>query len=161
MGKTNSGSIKELVTFFLDECLPYPVAEVLHRVGYNIVSWHTEFNGEQGIKDPQVIQYLGGKRYTLITVDKEAKRKHSNDIRAAQISVVWIKGLSRGKSKHSDPHIDIKDLHRMLTMKLDEMAEIISKSKSPRYFTLRLIAGGKAKLEPISLEDTKISQFDI
>lgn len=155
MGKSNSGSdkSKKLVTFYLDECLPCLVAENLRQVGYPIVSWREEFQGQQGLKDPYLISYLGGKGYTWITKDHEAKQEHEPEIRVAQISVVWVSGLERLNNRASKNHITVKDLHRMLTEKLDVVQEHIEKSIKPQYFNLRMRSDGKPELRKITLEE--------
>lgn len=154
MGKphSRSGSQKKAVTFLLDECLPYRVADNLKEVGYPIISWHEEFQGEQGIKEPYLIQYLGAKGYTWITKDDEAKKEHKEAINVAAISVIWVRGLARQKGKPKKNEISIKDLHRMLTDKLDYAESEISASNKPQYFMLYMKSSGIPAIAKITLE---------
>ena len=138
--------------FFLDECLPWKVAGYLNQVGHRITSWHEEFLGQQGIKDTPLIRHLGDRGLTWITKDDEAKKEHEDDIRRAGISVVWVRGLARTKrSVPAKNVINLKDLHRMLTDKLDEISDRVVSSKGPLYHRL-WISSGKPVLQKISLE---------
>jgi len=155
LGKSHSRSSrreKEL-TFFLDECLPHSIAEMLRQVGYPITSWYDEFKQQQGFKDPYIIPHLGAKGYAWITKDDAAKHEHKSEIEVAQISVIWVKGLERPTNKPKHNFITVKDLHRMLTEKLDDIAEQISSSNKPQYFTLGMRKDGKPRLQKIHLEE--------
>jgi len=91
---------------------------MLKQVGYPITSWDEEFQHQQGLKDPYIIPYLGGKNYVWITKDDRAKKEHESAIHTAQISVVWLSGLERPANKPKQNFITVKDLHRMLTDEL-------------------------------------------
>ena len=144
---------KKIVTFYSDECLPYKIALYLKAVGHPITSWHEEFQQQQGLKDPYLIQYLGAKGYTWITKDDEAKREHESEIRIAGISVVWVRGLERQKGEPPRKnYITVKDLHRMLTDKLDSIAEEITSSRTALYFLLYMKSGSVPALHKITLE---------
>ncbi|MFC1946577.1 hypothetical protein ACFLXY_01510 [Chloroflexota bacterium] len=140
--------------FFLDECLPYKIGDFLHGLGYPIVSWFFEFNGQQGIKDIPLIHYLGGKGYSWITKDDAAKYEHEPEIRAAGISVVWIRGLEREKGKPKKNKVSAKDVHRMLTDKIESVAYEIEHSKTALYFLLSFKSGSKGDLIPIARKIT-------
>jgi len=127
--------------FFLDECLPHRIADILNSIGHPITSWFVEFNGQQGIKDGPLIQYLGAKGYTWITKDDEAKVEHETDIRAAGISVVWIRGLEREKGKPKKNKVSTMEIHRMLTDKLQTLERKIAGSKTALYFLLYVKSG--------------------
>ena len=73
------------ILFFLDECLPWRIAEYLEGVNYPITSWHREFLGQQGMKDTPLIRHLGDRGLVWITKDDEAKSEHESSIREAQI----------------------------------------------------------------------------
>jgi hypothetical protein len=135
--------------FFLDECLAHQIGDFLHVLGYPIVSWYEAFRGQQGYKDTPLIQYLGGKGYTWITKDDAAKSEHEKDIRSAGISVVWIRGLEREKSKPRKNKITNKHIHRMLTDKLDSITDQISHSKTALYFLLSVKTGYNGELIPV------------
>lgn len=155
MGKPypRSSLRKKTVTFYLDECLPYKIALYLKDVGYPITCWYEEFQQQQGFKDPYLIPYLGAKGYTWITKDDEAKKEHENEIRTAGISVVWVRGLERRKgTPPSKNSITVQDLHRMLTDKLNPIAEVITNSKTALYFLLYMKSGNVPALHKITLE---------
>lgn len=132
---------EKTVYFFLDECLPHQIADILNSIGHPITSWFVEFNGQQGIKDTTLIQYLGAKGYAWITKDDEAKVEHKNDIRSAGISVVWIRGLEREKGKPKKNKISTKEIHRMLTDKLHALEREIANSRTALYFLLYMKSG--------------------
>jgi hypothetical protein len=154
LGKSYSRSSfrKKAVTFYLDECLPYTIALYLKAVGYPITCWYEEFHQQQGLKDPYLIPYLGAKGYTWITKDDEAKKEHINEIRTAGISVVWVRGLERQKGTAPSRNlITGKDLHRMLTDKLDSIAKEITNSRTALYFLLHMKSGGVPTVHKIIL----------
>lgn len=153
MGKPypRSSFRKKTVTFYLDECLPYKIALYLKEVGYPITCWYEEFQQQQGFKDPYLIPYLGAKGYTWITKDDEAKKEHKNEIRTAGISVVWVRSLERRKGEPPKNYIIVKDLNRMLTDKLDSIAEMIANSKTALYFLLYMKSGGIPTLRKVIL----------
>jgi hypothetical protein len=126
---------------------------MLKAVNYPITSWWEEFQQQQGLKDPYLIPYLGAKGYTWITKDDAAKKEHELEIRTAQISVVWVSGLERPTNKPKHNFISVKDLHRMLTEKLDDIETIISTCIKPQYFTLGMRTDGKPCLNKTALED--------
>lgn len=165
MGKSRARSSKtqKKVTFFLDECLPWRIAEALKTFGYPIISWYEEFQGQQGLKEPYLIPYLGAKEYTWITKDDEAKREHENEIRTAGISVIWVRGLEREKGKPKKNDISIRDVHRMLTDKLDIAESEIGNSNRSLYYMLWMDSAGKPVLRRITLEDRfkKLPKHDI
>jgi predicted nuclease of predicted toxin-antitoxin system len=143
---------QEKLTFFLDECLPYQIGDMLKQVGYPIVSWRDEFH-EQGIKDPFIIPYLGAKHYVWITKDESARKEHEQAIRVSAISVVWVSGLDRSTNKAKRNYITVKDLHRMLTDKLDDLETLISGSNKPQYFILGMRIDGIPRLTKTTLDD--------
>jgi len=154
LGKQNpKDSPGKSVTFFLDECLPYQIAYNLKEVEYPITSWHEEFQQQQGIKDTPLIQYLGAKDYTWITKDDEAKHEHESEIRTARINVIWIRGLARRKGQPKKNKISIHDLHRMLTDKLDVIAEEICSAKKSLYYLMWMSSGGTPVRKRITLEE--------
>lgn len=154
LGKSGSKKQqREQTTSFLDECLPYRIADILKEIGYPITSWHEEFKGEQGTKDPWLIPYLGAKKYVWITKDDEAKKEHESEIRTAGISVVWVRGLQLHGAKPSKNIIKVKDLHRMLTDKLDYIEHEIAKAKKAIHFLLYMKSGGIPVVRKVTLEE--------
>lgn len=126
---------------------------MLKSVSYPITSWYEEFQQQQGLKEPYLIPYLGAKGYIWITKDDEAKKEHEGEIRTAGISVVWVRGLEREKGKPKKNFVRIKDLHRMLTDKLDIIGRTITDSNKPQYFMLAMKSDGSPRLTKIILEE--------
>ena len=155
MGKSpsKSGIQPRTVVFYLDECLPYHVAQNLKQVGYNITCWWDEFQQQQGLKDPYIIPHLGAKHYVWITKDDRAKKEHKVDIIASQISVIWLSGLERPSNAVKQNYITVKDLHRMLTDKLDDIEDMINESNKPQYFLLGMRTDGIPRLNKTALDD--------
>jgi hypothetical protein len=104
-----------------------------HRfeVGYPITDNATE--KQNGAKGPVLIPWMGSEQLVWITKDDEAKRAHINDIRRQGVSVVWVRGLERGKNRVS-PH----DLHLMLTLRLRYIAQLISTARRAVHVELYL-----------------------
>ena len=138
---TGSGNSPPLGTddlFYLDECLPYQIADALRLVGYPITSWKLLF-GEEGKKDEHFIPELSKQRLVWITKDDESRLEHQEEIEKYHISVVWVRGIQRSKKQKDGPTKPrMKDVHRMLVNKLDDIAAEVNKAKGPRYFILYL-----------------------
>ena len=118
----------------MDECLPPSIAEVLCSVGYPISSNRAE--NVDGMDDAQLIPWLAQHRYIWVTKDDAAKTAHRNAIQQARVSVVCVRGAERQSGTTAKNNISIKDLHRMLTDKLDEILEEVDRVRGPRYFLL-------------------------
>ena len=54
---------------------------------------------DKGVKDEDLIPLLGKRRFVWITKDDRAKSEHETLLRDANISVVWIRGLSHDRKK--------------------------------------------------------------
>ena len=137
--------------FYLDECLPYAVAEALRMVGYEI----TDHRREQmtGWADELLIPWLGENGYVWITKDHDAKKVHSDQIRRSLLNVVWIKGADRGT--RSNQRMNTKMLHRMLTNRLDDIASKIAEALGPRHFVLS-VNGDRVRLERVQEDSIRV-----
>jgi len=145
-GKKNSKSPQpSSVIYYYDECLPPKIGEILTYVGFPIEMAH------HGIKDEQLIPAMGAKGYTWITKDDRAKTQHEDLIGAANISVIWVRGLAHQRKKKGPISrvVSMKDILRMLVKKLDQASDIIGTAKGkPRYFLLYTsLARGDDKLD--------------
>ena len=134
-GKKNSKiSRPSDITYYYDECLPDTIGQVLSHVGFPIKL------PVKGLQDEDLIPLMGKNKWTWITKDDRAKTEHESLIRDAQISVIWIRGLSHEKRKKRGSmqrNASLKDVLRMLVNKLDNASEIIANSRGrPRYFLL-------------------------
>ena len=78
-----------------------------------------------------LIPYLAEEGLTWITKDDGARSRHRKELLASRISVVWIRGLDRQKNK-----VNPKQIHLMLTVRLDEIAAQVRSSRGPLYFLL-------------------------
>ena len=125
--------------FLLDESLPPMIASVLQQVGYPITSCQEQ--GMEGVSDEELIPWMGENDLVWITKDDAARIQHATIIQRARISVVWVRGLERRNRTTARNNISVKELHRMLTVRLDDIAGDIEGSRGPSYF--RLFLGGK------------------
>jgi predicted nuclease of predicted toxin-antitoxin system len=132
------------VQFFLDENLPPQVAIALALVGYPIT--HPDEHDKRGEKDPELITWLAQNQLVWITKDDDARKRHIGRIMQAGVSVVWVRGLAGRKNV-----VSLKQVHLMLTVKLDELIEQLQKSTAPRHFMLYL-SGRRAVLRPLQTE---------
>ncbi|MCH9038769.1 MAG: hypothetical protein IIC23_05195 [Chloroflexi bacterium] len=126
-GKKNSHKLQPKdVIYYYDECLPPPIGEVLSSVGFNILM------PDKGVKDEDLIPLLGKRRFVWITKDDRAKSEHETLLRDANISVVWIRGLSHDRKKSGGSMqrtAGSKDILRMLVNKLDDISAQIADAK--------------------------------
>ena len=126
--------------FLLDESLPHLIADVLQQVGYPITSCR-ECHME-GVRDDELIPWMASNALTWITKDDAARFDHQTLIRRSLISVVWVRGLERKNRSTARNNISVKELHRMLIGKLDEIMADITDARGPRYFLLYLGGSG-------------------
>ena len=81
---------------------------------------------------------MGRCNQTWITKDDRSKTEHESLLSAANISVVWVRGLT-GKGKKGASlrrNATLKDILRMLVNKLDRITDQIAEARGPRYFLL-------------------------
>ena len=132
--KTSNESQPDNVLYCYDECLPKQIGEVLARVGFPVLM------SEKGLQDEDLIPWMGEKSLAWITKDDRAKTEHETLLRDANISVVWIRGLSHDKKRSGGSMqraASMKDILRMLVNKLDNITAQISEAKGrPRFFLL-------------------------
>ena len=115
--------------FYLDENFPYQVADALSLVGYPIT--HPSAHSQLEAKDPKLIPFLAEKRFVWITKDDDARSRHRKELLANGISVVWVRGIDRQKSRMTP-----KQLHLLLASKLDEIERRVRSARSSVYFLL-------------------------
>ena len=133
LGKANSSNTSPNVTFCYDECLPPKIGEVLEHVGFPIVF------AQKGIKDEELIPYMGVNNYVWITKDVRAMTQHETQIGTEGISAIWVRGLAHQRKKKGSisREASMKDILRMLVSKLDQAADIIARANgNPRFFLL-------------------------
>ena len=130
--------------FYLDECLPHVVADALASVGHPITSAHEQ--QQIWTLDVQLIPWLVQQGYVWITKDDAAPTEHSSALRQRRLSVVWIRGLDRRRNR-----IDARELHLILTVKLDQIAEAVRQARGPRWFLLYLGSGNSPVLRPLEV----------
>ncbi len=128
--------------FLLDESLPHLIADVLQQVGYPITSCRQ--CQMEGLKDDEPIPWMAANQLTWITKDDAARLDHGALIRQSLISVVWVRGLERRNRTTARNNVTVKDLHRMLTVKLDDISSELRSARGPRYFRLYIGSRGPA-----------------
>ncbi len=130
-GKINSQ--RSQVSYCYDESLPPIIGQALKAVGFPIVL------ADKGTPDEDLIPGMGRFNQTWITKDDRSKTEHEGLLSAANISVVWVRGLTHGKGKKKASlrrNAPLKDILRMLVNKLDRITDQIAEARGPRYFLL-------------------------
>ncbi len=138
--RSSKGSRLRNVSYCYDESLSPRIGELLAAVDYPIVQFR------KGVKDEELIPAMGKCGHTWITKDNRSKTQHEALLREARISVVWVRGLTHERRKRKGSiqrTVRMKDVLKMLVNKLDELTEILEKSRSPRHFILYMTASGK------------------
>ena len=135
-GNGNSGSTEQGSPFFYyDEGLSPRIGEVLAHVGFSVEV------GAKGLPDEVLISQMGRNGQTWITKDDRARVEHEATIREAGISIVFLRGLSRGRGGRASVRrntISLKETLLLLVTKLDSIQAEIASSRRPRYFILYL-----------------------
>ena len=130
-GKTDSQSRQ--VSYCYDESLPPAIGEALKSVGYPI------YRAPKGTRDEDLIPEMGLRNQVWITKDDRSKTQHERLLQTANISVVWVRGLTHEKRKRRasiQRNVGLKDILRMLVNKLDQITAETSEARGPRYFLL-------------------------
>ena len=131
LGNTNSQPRD--VSYCYDESLPPAIGEALKAVGFPVVV------APKGTQDEDLIPAMGQRNQTWITKDDRSKTQHEGLLSAANISVVWVRGLTHERRKRGaslQRNASLKDILRMLVNKLDQITAEIAKASGPRYFLL-------------------------
>ena len=136
--------------FLLDESLSRVVADALEMVGYAITSCQKE--GLAGCPDEELIAWMGERGYVWITKDGAARNEHRAAILRARISVVWLRGVELRNRTTARNDISPKQQHRILTDKLDDIGEAVSRANGPRYFVAYMRNNGPAMQRYTTLE---------
>ena len=76
--------------FLIDDSLDWNVGEALRLVCYNVTSVYKAFNGQSGIKDPNIIEWCRINNATWVHADDKARKEHKKDILTAQIRFLWV-----------------------------------------------------------------------
>ena len=136
LGKESSDTTGQASPFFYyDEGLSPKIGEVLAHVGFSVEV------GSKGLSDEELIEEMGKKGQTWITKDDRARVEHEAAIREADISIVFLRGLSHGKGRRASLRrnvINLKETLLLLVTKLDAIQAEISSSNRARYFILYL-----------------------
>ena len=127
----------EETAFHLDECLPPAVAGALRLVGYDISDPIAA--RVKGWGDEELIPWLSESNRVWITKDHDAKNAHMDSIIKNRISVVWVRGMDRKPSNKNK--VGIRELHRMITDRIESIGYEISTAKTPRYYSLSIRSG--------------------
>ena len=138
------------IRFILHESLPHHIAHVLQSVGYPITS--NEAQGVSGWDDAMLIPWMAERSYIWVTKDDAARSVHRSAIQQARISVVWVRGMERRGGTTARNNVSAKDLHLMLTNKLDDIGETVSSARGPRYFLL-FMSGKRPQIKPFTTID--------
>ena len=146
-GKINSQ--RRQVSYCYDESLPPIIGQALKAVGFPIVF------ADKGTPDEDLIPKMGRCNQTWITKDDRSKTEHEGLLSAANISVVWVRGLTHGKGKKRASlrrNAPLKDILRMLVNKLDRITDQIAEARGPRYFLLYTLYTNTSKANQDKIE---------
>lgn len=69
---TRAERLLDASTFYVDDCLGKCVAESLRADGWKI-EWHREHFAKDGVKDTEIYEYIGLKKWVFLTKDKRIK----------------------------------------------------------------------------------------
>ncbi|MCH8224403.1 MAG: hypothetical protein IIC97_00900 [Chloroflexi bacterium] len=108
-----------------------------------------------------MIPYMGQRGLTWITKDDRSKSEHEALLTNANISVIWIRGLSHERKNRPGPiskHPSMENILLMLATKLDEITGIIAAANGPRYFLLYMRARKNRGLEILAVPYTNLRQ---
>ena len=148
---------KQVARFFLDECLPHRIADGLSMNYYPVTC--SEREGNAGWDDEILIPWLGEQKFTWITRDHRARTQHRDDIIAAGISVVWVRGVVH-KSGTIAVEVSMRDVFRMLAWRLDELITMIEESSRPRYYVMSLNRDRNVRIQTHSALDEVLNSID-
>ena len=102
-----------------------PLANAMREVDYNTVATSVQFG--DGALDPTIIQWLGLQQGIWVTANENARRKHSDEIRAAGINIIWVRRpKKRGLSK--------KAQLLLLLWVMDPILEEMANANTPAQF---------------------------
>ena len=121
------------VSYCYDESLPPVIGKTLKAVGFPIVL------ADKGTRDEDLIPEMGRLNQAWITKDDRSKTEHESLLATANISVVWVRGLThekRNRRASIQRNASLKDILRMLVNKLDQISDEITHARGPRYFLL-------------------------
>lgn len=59
-------------------------------MGYNFTSVYNQWNGAAGIKDPEIINWVGDEEVVWVNADDSAKKDHAKLIIGNQIRTLWV-----------------------------------------------------------------------
>ena len=121
------------VSYCYDESLPPIIGKTLKAVGFPFVL------AAKGTLDEDLIPEMGRRNQVWITKDDRSKTQHEGLLTTANISVVWVRGLTHEKRKRRGSiqrNVSLKDILRMLVNKLDQITGEIANARGPRYFLL-------------------------
>lgn len=77
--------------FAVDDDLSPLVAEALRSFGFSIDTVARAL-GKSGVKDEELIPWLGRTQTAWITHDKKAKKRHGLLLKTSRVTVLWVSG---------------------------------------------------------------------
>jgi len=120
--------------FVLDENLPKRAAQALGLVGYPVDTFPED---KRGTKDPELLRWMAQKNYIWVTKDLGAQREHGVLMKKLGVSVIWLRGHVGRESA-----LAARDVHLLLTTKLDSLLRQFESACGPLYFTILLTKAG-------------------
>ena len=134
----------------MDESLSHFVADAFQMVDYPITSCVSQ--GLAGWPDTDLIPWMAERGYIWVTKDDDARTRHRSEILQTRISVVWLRGEEGPNATTVQGTIIRKQQHRLLADLLDDIGEVVARSRGPRYFMAYLRNGRPAMRNYPTLE---------
>lgn len=106
------------------------MGNALQLVGYptTLVRDIAEFAGDVGVKDEQLIPWMGDHNAVWVHADDEAKRRHRKLLVAHQIRTLWVRRPKRGMNSRQQL--------RMLSYVLDDFLQRLQERPGTRHYEL-------------------------
>ena len=116
----------------LDESLSPQVGQALRLVGYPITLVHeiSSFEGVVGVKDEQLIPWMGDHNAVWIHADDEAKRRHGKLLLAYAIRTFWVRRPKRGMNSRQQL--------RVLSYVMDDFLQRLQTQPRKRHYELSM-----------------------
>ena len=131
----------------MDESLSPLIGTALGLVGYRttLVGEIAEFAGAIGVKDEQLIPWMGSRNAVWIHADDEAKRRHRKLLVAHAIRTLWVRRPKDGMSSRQQL--------RILSYVLDDYLERLRTQPRKRHYEVSAHgAPGRTRIRLSSFE---------
>ena len=126
----------------VDESLSPNVGRALRQVGYltRLVEEIAELGGVRGVRDEDLIPWMGDRNAVWIHADDDAKRRHRKLLLANQVRTLWVRRAKNGMSS--------REQLRVLSYVLDRFLENLRTQRGERHYEVRVHgASGRTRIQ--------------